>query len=149
MQRSGDPKQFLRLDETARIEAAIANAEQNTSAEIKLVLCRHCWGNIRDKAVKVFRKLGLDRTSEHNCLLILLVTTTREFAIYADSGINAKVEPDYWSTEKDRMQQAFREDKFGDGIAAAVISVGQRLSKLFPPTAVHRRQVSNEVAHVE
>jgi len=149
MKRSTNPEDFLTPEEKAQIENAIGAAEKKTNAEIKFVISRHCWGNIRDKAVSVFRKLGLYQTKERNCVLIMLVTTNREFAIYGDTGINSKVTQEYWDTEKDAMVKAFREDRFGDGVAAAVTAVGNKLAEFYPPTADDVNEISNEVAHVE
>lgn len=149
MQRAVKPSEFLRPEESDRIQQAIAAAEQATTAEIKFVICRFCWGNIRDKAVSVFRQFNLHRTRERNCVLILLVTANREFVIYGDRGINAKVRPDFWQQEKDSLERAFREDLFGDGIAATVESIGARLAEFFPATGKNDNEISNEVGYAE
>ena len=72
--RSGKIEKFLTKDEKAMVEQAIADSEKLTGAEIKVIILRHCWVDIRDKALQLFRKYELDKTQERNCVLILLVT---------------------------------------------------------------------------
>jgi hypothetical protein len=46
MPRSTNPRKSLSEAEAATINSAIVTAEQLTSAEVKLVLARHCWGDL-------------------------------------------------------------------------------------------------------
>ena len=70
MTRSTNPKKFLSEAETAAVHTAIKDAERRTSAEVKVVLARHCWGSIRRKARRIFGELGLNRTQRRNCVLL-------------------------------------------------------------------------------
>jgi uncharacterized membrane protein len=81
MKRSNNPKKFLSQEELSRVTAKIAGAEKLTSAEIKLVIVRHCWIDIWKKAQQTLKKYNLDKTQDRNCVLILLVTTNRQFLI--------------------------------------------------------------------
>ncbi len=151
MKRSSKPEKFLTQDESFAIKNAIAEAEKNTTAEIKFILCRHCWRNLRKKTVKVFQQFGLDQTRDRNCILIMLVIANREFVIYGDSGINEKVGDDFWEAEKDIMAKAFKENRFGEGIAGAVKNIGEKLTQFFPviPGEENVNEISDEVGHVE
>lgn len=106
MGRLSNPRKFFSGKELLCINAAINEAERSTSAEIKVVVTRHCWGNLKDKAFKIFRKLDLHRTEQRNCVLVLLVVANREFLIYGDEGIHEKVGQDSWDDVRYRMQQA-------------------------------------------
>jgi len=132
MGRLCNPRKFFSDKELLRINAAINEAEKNTSAEIKVVMARHCWGRLRDKAFKIFRRLDLHRTEQRNCVLVLLVVTNREFLIYGDEGIHEKVGQDFWNDVREKMQQAFREDAFGDGMCDGIRLIGQKLHDYFP-----------------
>lgn len=149
MRRTNDPAKFLSPEEKARVEAAVAAAEHQTSAEIKVILVRHCWGSIKAKAASVFRKHGLDRTALRNCVLILLVTTNREFLIYGDQGIHEKAGQSLWDGCRDEMTKAFKEDRFGDGLETTVLKVGEKLAAFFPHQADDRNEISDEVGHEE
>ena len=142
MGRLSNPRKFFSNEELLCVNAAINEAEENTSAEIKVVLTRHCWGKLRDKAFKIFTKLHLHRTEHRNCVLVLLVATNREFLIYGDEGIHEKVGQDFWDDVRDKMQQAFREDAFGDGMCEGVRLIGQKLYDYFP----HEEGDVNEIS---
>lgn len=118
MKRPGNPKNFLSPEEKQLIEAAVAATEKQTSAEIKVAICRHCWGDIREKARKIFAKHKLQKTALRNCVLILLVIANREFLIFGDQGIHEKAGQELWDSVRDKMAEFFRQDKFGEGHAA-------------------------------
>jgi len=147
MARSTNPKKFLSEAESARIHSAIKDAEGKTSAEIRLVIARHCWTNIKAKASKIFKQLGLDKTKERNCVLILFVVTNREFIIYGDQGIHEKVGQGFWDDIRDRMVAAFREDRFGDGICRGVNLIGEKLARYFPHQKDDIDEISNEIVY--
>jgi uncharacterized membrane protein len=143
--RPNNPKKFLSKQELARITAKIAGAEQMTSAEIKVVILRQCWTDLRKKARKIFKKHGLDKTAEHNCVLILLVTTNREFLIYGDERIHEKVGQHFWDDVRNAMIEKFKENEFGEGLCVGVHLVGQKLAPLFPYREGDVDEISNEV----
>lgn len=149
MKRSTNPAKFLSEEESVQVGEAVTEAERGTSAEIKLALVRHCWSDIRAKAASVFRKLGLHKTRERNCALILLVTTNREFAICGDRGIHEKVGQGFWDDVRDAMQSRFREGLFAEGLCEGVRRVGAKLAEHFPRRPDDRNEVPNEVAHEE
>lgn len=122
-------------------------AERKTSAEIKLVIARHCWGNIDAKAAKIFRTLGLDKTRERNCVLILFIVTNREFLIYGDQGIHEKVGQGFWDDIRDRMVAAFRKDEFADGISQGIRLIGEQLAQYFPRQRDDIDEISNEIVY--
>ena len=147
MIRAANPERFLTADEKAAVAAAVAEAEGRTSAEIKVVTVRYCWNRIHAKAARIFRKLGLDRTAERNCVLILLVTTNREFLIYGDQGIHEKAGQDFWDDVRNVMQRKFRENQFGAGLAEGIRRIGEKLAAHFPHRADDRNEISDDVAN--
>lgn len=149
MDRPSNPNEFLMVDEAAAVEAVVKEAEKRTSAEIKVVVVRHCWDDIRRKAARVFRKFGLEGTEQRNCVLILLVVANREFLIYGDQGIHEKVGLDFWDDVRDRMRSKFAEDKFGEGICEGVRLVGEKLAEYFPYQVGDKDEISDEVVYEE
>lgn len=143
--RGSRPERFLDPDEKEQIEAAIREAERHTSAEIKLVLVRHCWGDIREKAASIFEKHGLHRTKERNAVLILLVTTNRELLIYGDEGIHEKVGQSLWDDVLDQMLAEFRRDDFATGLTLGVKRIGEKLTEFFPPRGDDVNEIADEV----
>jgi len=148
MTRSTNPKRLLAEEETGRVNAAVAEAERATSAEVKVVLARHCWGDIKVKARRIFKDLGLDRTQQRNAVLLLFVVANREFILYGDEGIHAKVGQGFWNDVRDEMTAAFGRDAFGDGIAQGVRRIGEKLAQHFPRRQDDVDEIPNEIVYV-
>ncbi len=127
------------------VETAVAEAERSTTGEIKVVVLRWCWVPLHVKAVEVFHRLGLDRTSKHNCVLILLVSTNREFIVYGDRGITACVGSAYWFDIRDLMVGHFRAGRIAEGLCAGVRLIGQRLAEHFPANPSDVNEVDDAV----
>jgi uncharacterized membrane protein len=147
MARSTNPRRFFGEAETTAIGAAIKDAERKTSAEVKVVLARHCWGSIKRKARKIFGELGLDRTEQRNCVLLLLIVSNREFLIYGDQGIHEKVGQGFWDDVCRQMLDAFRQNQFADGICQGVRLVGEKLAQHFPHQRDDVNEISNEIVY--
>ena len=147
MNRSTNPRDFLTGPEVSAINTAINAAEQSSSAEIKLVLARHCWGDLKAKAHKVFSELGLDRTEQRNCVLVMLVVTNREFLIYGDQGMHEKVGQDFWDDIRDVMLDAFAQGEFGEGLSAAIRRIGEKLALYFPFQRDDADEISNDIIY--
>ncbi len=145
MKRSNNPKKFLSKEALSRVTAKIAGAEKLTSAEIKLVIVRHCWINIWKKAQKTLKKYSLDKTQDRNCVLILLVTTNRQFLIYGDQGIHEKVGQDFWDDVKTHMIEKFKKDQFGSGLCTGIHLIGKSLSAIYPNKEVEANEISDNV----
>ena len=149
MSRSMNPEKFLSREENQQIETAIRQSERQMSAELKLVILRHCWKTIRQKAKDVFFKLHLDQTRQRNGVLILLVTTNREFLIYGDQGIHEKVGQNFWEDIRDQMLRYFREDRFGDGIEYGILQIGEKLAACFPRQKDDVNELSDDITCLE
>ncbi|MFW6162584.1 MAG: TPM domain-containing protein [Planctomycetota bacterium] len=147
MSRSTNPREFLADDESEQVAEAIAEAERRTSAEVKVSIVRHCWTDVDSKARRTFHALGLDQTEQRNCVLILIVTTNREFAVFGDEGIHQKVGQGLWDAVRDAMTDRFREGAMGEGICEAVRVIGERLAEHFPYHAEDRDEIPDEVAY--
>ena len=131
--------------ESSQIETAVASAECRTSAEIKVVVVRHCWTPILEKAQTVFRELRLVETSDRNAVLILVVAANREFVIYGDKGINNSVPDDFWTTTRDAMNARFAAEGIASGIVTGVTLAGAQLQSHFPADESNPNEVSNDV----
>lgn len=149
MKRSTDPKKFLTLEESQQLAAAIEEAERQTSGEIKVLLVRHCWDDIRAKAARMFRKLNLEDTEQRNCVLVMLVLANREFLIHGDQGIHEKVGQEFWDDARNLMRASFAQGKFGEGLCEGVRRIGEKLAEFFPCQADDKDEISDEVAHEE
>jgi uncharacterized membrane protein len=128
-----------------KIVDAIRNAERVTSGEVKVHVEQRCPADPYKRAVELFQRLGLTKTKERNAVLIYVATRDRKFAILGDHGIHEEVGSAFWAEAVQRMKVAFARGAFGEGIAGAVQSVGQRLAKKFPRKADDVNEIDNEI----
>ena len=145
MKRSKNPKKFLSDDELYRVSTKIAAAESLTSAEIKLVIVKHCLTDIKRKALKIFKKYRLDQTAQRNCVLILVVTTNRQFLIYGDRGIHEKVGQNFWEEIEKSITLKFKENKMGEGLSTGIHLIGAKLAQYFPFQSDDINEISDDV----
>ena len=96
-------------EQKKRIKAAIEEAELNTSGEIRVHLEDHCkTDNVLDRAAQMFDQLNMHKTDTRNGVLIYMAVKENKFAIIGDSGINEKVENDFWDITKEKMLGHFK-----------------------------------------
>jgi uncharacterized membrane protein len=134
--------QFLTREEKKSIALAIHQAENKTSGEIRVHIDNN--RSITDPLLHARRRfniLKMDRTREHNGILLYIAPMARHFAFYGDSAINEKVGQEFWDTITTTLSDHFLRGDFCLGIIDAVDSCGSILSKYFP----HRDDDINEL----
>ena len=146
MARSTLPARFFTEAERRTILEAIREAESRTSGEIRVHLDRKCKGDPQAAAKRVFEKIGMHRTAEKNGVLFYLAVKSRSFAVIGDSGIDAKVEPEFWERLSATALAAFKDDRFGDGLAAAIREVGTKLAASFPRKAGDANELADDIS---
>lgn len=132
MERSLRPQAFLSADERRRVEEAVAAAERETSAEIRVVISRTVHGDALEAARERFARLRMHETAGRNAVLILLAVASRRFAIFGDEAVHRVVGQEGWEHVRDGMGERFRRDDFGGGLAYGVEQVGRVLKERFP-----------------
>ena len=133
MARSNNPKKFLTAEEQEKILAAIAQAENRTSGEIRLHVEGKCPTDVPlDHAKELFSRLEMDKTEQRNGVLIYLATASHRFAILGDEGIDRVVPDDFWGDVKDLMAARFQEGDFSGGLVEGIARVGEKLDEFFP-----------------
>ena len=119
--------------DVARVEAAIRAAEQGTSAEIRVAVARfYFWGDARRAAEHAWRRLHMSRTREHNGVLIFVAPRRRQLVVLGDTGIGARVSPDFWREMVETMAAHCRRGALTDGLVDGVAHVGKMLATAFP-----------------
>ena len=134
----GDARRMLGKDALARIEARVAASEKRHSGEIRVVveaglpfsyLRRDA--TPRDRAVKLFGKLGVWDTERNNGVLIYLLLAEHAIEIVADRGLNRRVDAAEWAQIAASMQGAFQNGDFEGGLLRAVDAVDALLVRHF------------------
>lgn len=133
-------------EEQARIVREIRKAESRTSGEIKVFVESRCsYMDAIDRALELFKEMGLDQTGERNAVLIYVALKDHQLAVLGDVGIHEKVGQAFWHQEVMRMIQDFNRDDYAEGIAHCVEDVGAALMEYFPYTAGDRNELSDNI----
>ncbi|HET9046207.1 MAG TPA: TPM domain-containing protein [Casimicrobiaceae bacterium] len=125
----------------SRVEAAIAAGELRHRGQI----CVAIEGALpagrvlkrvppRERALEVFGLLRVWDTEENCGVLVYLLLADRDVEIVADRGIHRIVGDAAWQAICARMEAAFREGRFVDGVIAGVDEISTLLALHFPRT---------------
>jgi uncharacterized membrane protein len=132
---------FFTKEQQAQILAAVREAEDETSGEIRVHIETSLSGDVLDRAAWVFNKLGMQKTAERNGILFYLAVDSRKFAVIGDTGIHARVPEGFWEGISNSMSGLFREGKFTEGLENGIVTAGRQLKEHFP----HRKDDINEL----
>ncbi|HET9217549.1 MAG TPA: TPM domain-containing protein [Terriglobia bacterium] len=125
-------KQLLRAIDSRRVEAAIQNAERQTSGEIVVSVAPFFWGSIPKAAKLTFTRLGVSRTSARNGVLFFIVPSRRQFVVLGDQGIHEKVGQEFWELVASHLTEHFHIGEFTEGLVNGIEEVGRQLATYFP-----------------
>ncbi|EQB10965.1 TPM domain-containing protein [Sphingobium lactosutens] len=89
----------------------------------------------RRRAILLFRTAAEARTRGRTGVLIYISLDEHRAELVADRAINEKVSPDAWGDAMATLVDALRQDRAGEGLAAAVAQVGAVLAAHFPRAA--------------
>ncbi|MEI7490028.1 MAG: TPM domain-containing protein [Bacteroidota bacterium] len=139
-------RDFFSPEQQKAITKAIADAELQTSGEIRVHIENTLKGDVLDRAAYLFRQLSMNKTRLRNGVLIYLAVRSRQFAILGDNGIHKVVPENFWDNIKHRMLLDFRENKFTEGLIAAISAAGEQLKKHFPHLDNDKNELPNDIS---
>lgn len=125
-------EKFFTKEDEARIVAAIKDAENRTSGEIRVHLENHTDEPNLEHAQKVFEEVGMAKTDLRNGVLFYLAVQDHQFSIVGDKGINEAVPDDFWDKIRDTMQEYFKKKEFTEGLVRGIEMAGKALKAYFP-----------------
>jgi uncharacterized membrane protein len=125
-------KAFLSEDDLEAVARAVAAAEEQTSAEVRVHLDHACPGDALPRAIKVFERLGMHKTAERHGVLVYISVTDRKLAVIGDKGIHERVGEAYWRELVDAVRDRMRRERPRDGLVHAVSELGAVLGRHFP-----------------
>lgn len=137
---------FLSPSEEAEIVAAIREAEDQTSGEIRVHIEKNDHGNAEKRALEVFHFLKMDNTKLQNGVLIYVAVEDRDFVICGDKGINDVVPEDFWNSTRDIIQSHFRMGNFKQGLIEGILKAGEQLETHFPWHHDDMDELPNEIS---
>jgi uncharacterized membrane protein len=135
---------MVKFPDRKRITAAIRQAEEGTSGEIRVHIERWSIRPVLESAKKAFTRLGMHKTRERNGVLIF-VSLNRQFAIVGDESIHRKVGDDFWNGTRDAMSARFKDDDVTAGIEEGIRSAGEKLKVYFPKREDDTNELSDNV----
>ncbi len=141
-----DANNFFTKEHKQQIVEAIQEAEKNTSGEIRLHVENTCQGDVLDRSVAIFEKLGMKKTEARNGVLFYLAVKSKQFAVIGDKGINQVVETDFWKKIKSTTIEDFKSEKFAEGLCKAILKCGEQLKAHFPYTKSDKNELSDDVS---
>ena len=137
---------FFSKEEQVAIKQAIAEAETNTSGEIRIHIENNCPDDVMDRAALLFSKLEMHKTQLRNGVLFYLAIRDHKFAILGDAGINAKVPESFWNHTKEEILGCFKQGEFATGLAEGIKMAGQQLKTHFPYQADDVNELSDDIS---
>lgn len=139
------PKHQFTDRQKEAIQLAIAQAEKNTSGEIRVHIDKNCKEEPLKRAIALFSELKMHETAQKNGILIYIALNDHKLAILGDEGINAVVPDHFWDDERDRMISYFKNGQFTEGLIEGIRMVGEQLKNAFPYQADDINELDNEV----
>jgi uncharacterized membrane protein len=122
-----------------RLRQRVAASERRHSGEIRVCVeaglpLSYLWrgSSARDRAITMFGKLRVWDTEHNNGVLIYLMLAEHAIEIVADRGLNRHVSADDWARIVAGMRDAFRAQRYEEGLSAAVDAVDALLARHFP-----------------
>ncbi len=122
-----------------RVEAAIADGERQHRGQVRfavepsLPLARVLRGvTPRERALEVFGLLRIWDTEENCGVLVYLLLADRDVEIVADRGIHGHVGTAAWEAVCRKMEAAFREGRFAEGVEAGIAEINALLATHYP-----------------
>ena len=137
---------LLRRIDAPRIQQAIAAAELQTSAELRVSVSPFFWGNVDKTARRAFERLKMHETAERNGVLFFVVPSRRAFVVLGDRGIHERVGDDFWQSVVREIEPYFRAGDFTGGLIAGIATAGLALATHYPyePTS-DRNELPDDV----
>lgn len=139
-------KNFFTEKQQKEIVQSIANAELNTSGEIRVHVDSKCKGDVLDVAAGCFKKLKMHETELRNGVLFYLSVDDKKFAILGDKGINDVVPNDFWDNVKELALSHFKQKQFTEGLCKGIEMAGEKLKTHFPYQSDDTNELSNELS---
>ncbi len=143
-----DAKRAVPASAQARLQTKIHHSELHHNGQIRLCVeaalpLGHIWHGlpVRDRAIELFKKLGVGNTEHHNGVLIYLQLAERKIELVADHGLNLHASSEVWMQTMIRMRAAFQTGHFERGLNLAIDEVTDLLVQHFPEKSAHANEL--------
>lgn len=100
---------------------------------------------VRRRAIEFFKVGAEKRTASRTGVLLYLSLAEHQAEIVADEAIHPKVAPEIWGEAMAALIDAVRENRPGDGMAAAIARIGTVLAEHFPRTGTDPNELPDRL----
>ena len=138
-------REFINQLRHDQIVSAIQEAEKKTSGEIRVFVSRKHVADPVRAAQHHFVRMGMEKTREHNGVLIFVAPRAHQFAVIGDSAVHEKCGDEFWTQLASEMSGHFRKSEFTSGIVHAVRKAGELLAQHFPRRPGDTNQLPDDV----
>lgn len=138
-------KDFIRQLAHENIVAAIREAEQTTSGEIRVFVSRKNIGDALASARMEFQRLGMMHTRHRNAVLLFVAPAAQKFAVVGDDAVHQHCGQEFWEEVAAEMSGHFAKGHFSDGIVHGIRRAGRMLAEKFPPQPGDRNELPDRV----
>ena len=111
----------------------------------RLVPRRVKFAHAHRRAVEQFLAQNMHTTAGRTGVLLFVSVAERYVEVLADSGIHKMVPDTEWQAIVDKLTIDIGDGAAGDGLAAAVTAIGERLARHFPPGSAAANQLPNHL----
>jgi len=126
-------REFLSKLKHDRVVAAIREAEEKTSADLRVYIQRGKFGgDPLVAAQKRFHKFGMHKTGHRASVLIFVAPRAHKFAVVGDEAIHQRCGEQLWQRIVERMREHFQNERFTHALVDAIGDVGAALAEHFP-----------------
>ena len=121
--------EYAIIDRWYDIEDICYYIDDNTSCEMAVLVVNNTGDrDINEFALRTFQKNGLGKEDQDNGVLILLVTSTREWKVEVGYGLEGVLTPTFVDTvAREQMEPWLEEGFYGDGVYNMVLYIGEEI----------------------
>jgi uncharacterized membrane protein len=138
-------RKFLSQLAHERLHAAIHDAEQGTSGEIRVMVSHKRAPDPVAAAQQAFLRLGMQQTQLRNAVLIFVAPRSHTFAVIGDEAVHARCGDDFWRELAGTITGYFKRGDFTGGLVHGISRAGQLLAEHFPRKPGDGNELPDEV----
>ena len=138
--------EFLKQLRHDDIVAAIHEAEQKTSGELRVFVSHKATDDPVVAAQAAFVRLSMGKTRERNGVLIFVAPKTHKFAVIGDEGVHKKCGNAFWQAMAAELSSHFKKSEFTEGVIHGVRKAGELLAQHFPRRPDDTNELPDRVA---
>ena len=140
-------RDFMGQLREVEIVEAIRAAEKQTSGEIRVFVSRKDVSDPVAAAQAHFFELGMEKTREHNGVLLFVAPRSHKFAVIGDRAVHARCGDQFWRELATEMSGHFQRSEFTGGLVHGVRKAGELLAKHFPRRPDDTNELPDDVVH--